>query len=181
MAPCRDQLELIAANAADLQLARRRLADTARQADEALAQVRSEWGVKLRCAASAVADREAAILDLVRDNQPLFARPQSVEFDGVRVGWRKGKGKLVLPESEILMKRIGNVLTRAQKAAVVKVKVSVLKGPLAKLPGEILKRLGVDVIGGNQEPFVSYPPSDAEKQVQWWLNPLAKSDEEAEA
>lgn len=143
------------------------------RADEKLAEVRERHAEKLKAAAANVALLEQELLSHVERVPGLFKKPQSIEIDGVRAGWRKGKGRLELPETDKLLKRIGEVLTRAQKQAVVKVKVTVLKGQLARLPGEILKRLGINVTAAGQEPFISYPKSGLEKQVDWWLKPLA--------
>jgi hypothetical protein len=56
------------------------------------------------------------------------------------------------------------------------VKKSVLKGPLAKLSAEILKKLGVNVTAAGNEAFVSYPKSDLDKLVDWWLKPQAEAE-----
>lgn len=163
--------------ARELAAARRTLEQELQRAEVRLSKVRLESVDRLRDAAKAVRTEEAALLMLVERAAPLFKRPQSIEIDGVRVGWRKGKGRLELPPKEDLIKKITDVLTAAQKKSVLKVKTSVLKGPLAKLPGEILKKLGVSVTGAGQEPFVTYPATDTEKLIDWWLNPSASSAE----
>lgn len=166
--------------ATDLAMAMRTLDAELHRADTKLAKVREECADRLKEAATAVATKEADLLILVRRAEPLFKRPQSVEFDGVKVGWRKGKGRLELPEAGVLVKRITDQLTPAQRKSVLKVKVSVLKGGLAKLSGEILKKLGVTLTAAGAEPFVTYPKSATEKLVDWWLKPLpaASADED---
>ena len=143
------------------------------RAEAKLAAVRDQHAEKLKAAAARVQSLEAELISLVHRVPHLFKKPQSLEINGVRTGWRKGKGRLELPDTDKLIKRIGEVLTRAQQQAVVKVKVTVLRGQLARLPGEILKKLGVNLTAAGQEPFISYPKSDLEKQVDWWLKPIA--------
>lgn len=162
-------IELTAKRLAD---AKRVLESELQRADQKLAKVREECGERLKAAALAVSSQEAELRDLARRAPALFQKPQSVEFDGVRVGWRKGKGRLELPAADVLIKRINAQLTLKQKQSVLKVKITVLKGPLAKLSGEILKKLGVNLTAAAQEPFVSYPKSATEKLVDWWLKPL---------
>lgn len=160
--------------------ARAELAATIRDADTALATVRTKWGDRLRTAAATAAECEADLLKLAKGNQALFTKPQSIEHQGVRVGWRKGKGRLELPDIKLMMKRMAKLLTKPQRAAVIKVEVKVLKGPLARLSGEILQKLGVNTVGAGPEPFVSFPKSDIEKLVDWWLKPIAVSASEEE-
>lgn len=166
--------------AADLATVRRTLDAELQRADTKLAKVREECADRLKEAATAVAIKEAELLGLVREAEPLFRRPQSVDFDGVKVGWRKSKGRLELPEKDALVKRIEDQLTPAQRKSVLKVKVSVLKGGLSKLSGDILKKLGVTLTGAGPEPFVSFPKSATEKLVDWGLKPLpaASADED---
>jgi hypothetical protein len=164
----------------DLAAARRALEQELQRAEARLSKVRLESVDRLRNAVEAVRIHETSLLMLVERAAPLFRRPQSIEIEGVRVGWRKGKGRLELPPKEDLIKKIADVLTAAQKKTVLQVKTSVLKGALAKLPGEILKKLGVSVTGAGQEPFVTYPATETEKLVAWWLNPSSGSLTDAE-
>lgn len=172
-----DAIEFAARELAD---ERRCLEGDVRMASAALDQVRAEWLVKLRDRATKVGELEDALLREVDRCPDLFKRPQSVEFDGVRVGWRKGKGRLELGDMDKLVARIRKQLTKAQQIAVLKVKVTVLKGPLGKLPAELLKKLGIDTTGAGSEPFFSYPKSDLQKLVDWWLKPVAASADEEE-
>lgn len=160
--------------------AKRTLESELQRADAKLAKVREEYNERLKAAAIDVSLCEEDLLGLVRRAEPLFKRPQSVEFDSVKVGWRKSKGRLELPEKDVLVKRIDDQLTPAQRKSVLKVKISVLKGGLSKLSGDILKRLGVTLTGAGPEPFVSFPKSATEKLVDWWLKPLpaASADED---
>lgn len=166
------EMSVIEATAKELADARRTLEAELQRADAKLAKVREEFGDRLKTAALAVSEREDELISLVRRAPALFVKPQSVEFSGVKTGWRKGKGRLELPEIELLQKRIEDQLTAAQRKSILKVKVTVLKAQLAKLPGEILKKLGVNTYAAGQEPFVTYPKSATEKLVDWWLKPL---------
>lgn len=171
-------MEEIERKAGELRLARHKLEESVTTAQDALSKVLAKWCDPLREQATMVVVLEQHLVELVGKSPELFKRPQSVEFDGVRVGWRKGKGRLELGDIDKLIERIRAKLTRHQQAAVLKVKTSVLKGPLGKLPAELLKKLGIDTKGAGNEPFVSYPKSDAEKLVDWWLKPAAASDGE---
>jgi|GEM_PF-4800158 len=174
------EMDLIETGAKALADARLRLAKEILRAEAKLLAVREDFERPLKEAATAVLTQQAELLSLVDRAPALFKRPQSIEFHGVRVGWRKGKGRLELPETETLIKRIVDQLTQSQRKTVLKVKTTVLKGGLAKLSGEILKKLGINVTAAGSEAFVSFPKSDAEKHVDWWLKPVAASADEEE-
>lgn len=170
-------IETAAKSLADARLA---LAKEVLRAETRLAAVREEFGDRLRDAAATVQTHQAELLVLVDRAPSLFKRPQSVEFHGVRVGWRKGKGRLELPETEALIRRIYDQLTAPQRKTVLKVKTTVLKAGLSKLSGEILKKLGINVTAAGSEAFVTFPKSDTEKLVDWWVKPVAASADDEE-
>lgn len=168
--------------AKELATARQTLQADLLLANQALTLIHAQHADKLRTGAKRVAELEGQLLDYVDLSPDLFEKPQSVEFDGVRFGWRKGKGQIVLPKPVQAMKRlIGRIrlkLTKRQQEAVLKVEVKVLKGPLGKLDGDTLKKLGIKIEGTDLAPFVTYPESDFDKAVKWWLKPLGAADDE---
>jgi len=171
-------LDAIEQAAVTLARHRRALEEELQAADEKLAKVRLACAERLRQKVTDTAKAELALIRLVERAPQLFVRPQSMEFDGVKVGWRKGKGRLELPDQELLIKRAEDVLTPAQRKTVFKVKTTVLKGGLAKLSGDLLKKLGCTLTAAGQEAFVTYPKTPIDKLVDWWLKPLPAADGE---
>jgi len=157
---------------------RRALEAELQAAEEKLARVRQASAERLRQKVIDTAKSEAALIRLVERSPQLFVRPQSMEFDGVKVGWRKGKGRLELPETEKLIQRAEDLLTPAQRKSVLRVRTTVLKGGLAKLSGDLLKKLGVTLTAAGPEAFVTYSKSSVEKMVDWWLKPLPAANGE---
>ena len=180
--PKKLEMDVMERCAKELATARQTLQSDLLQANQALMLVHAQHADKLRTGAKRVAELEEELLDYVDRSPDLFEKPQSMEFDGVRFGWRKGKGQIVLPKPVLAMKRlIGRIrlkLTKRQQEAVLKVEVKVLKGPLGKLDGDTLKRLGIKIEGADLAPFVTYPESDFDKAVGWWLKPLGAAEEE---
>lgn len=174
------ELEVIESTAKELGRQRKELSGDLALAAAELDQVRAKWADVLRPRSQRVAELETQLLDFVDRTPSLFKKPQSLEVDGVRFGVRKGKGSLQLPDQKQLLKRMGRVLTKAQRAAIIKVKVSILKGPLSRLSGDLLKRLGVDVNGAGNEAFVSYPKSNLQKLVDWWMKPIGDDGDDEE-
>lgn len=170
--------------AKELAVHRAQLAQAVAQADEELRRVKDTWCEPLKKYSAKVAELEDELLEMVEDCPDLFDKPQSQEFDGVRFGWRKGKGTIVLPKAGAALKKlIGRIrlkLKKAQRDAVLKVEVKVLKGPLARLDGDTLKKLGVKIEGADLAPFVSYPESDIEKSVAFWKKLAGAAADEAE-
>lgn len=159
---------------------RRLLAGHLAEANAELAELMAKWAEPLKIGAAAVDDSERKLIDYIEHAPQLFVRPQSVEVDGVRFGIRKGKGRLEYADEAKLIARIEKQLTRGQRGPVLKITKRVLKGPLAKLSADILKRLGVNVRAAGPEAFVSYPKSKLQKRVDWWLKPAGADDDGGE-
>ncbi len=174
------EMAVLEQKAREVGVARHLLSVSLAKANAELVKVREKYAEPLLKLAEDFKAKEAELEELVGKSPALFEKPQSQEIAGVRFGWRKGKGRLELPETEKLLKKIGEVLTKAQQKSVVKVKVTILKGALARLSGDLLKKLGVDVTGAGPEPFVSFPKSPLAKQVDWWLKPIEQAGEEEE-
>lgn len=156
------------------------LADDLASANAELAALMEKWAESLKISAAAVDESERTLIGYVEMAPQLFVKPQSVEIDGVRYGMRKGKGRLEYADEKKLIDRIEKQLTRGQRGPVLKITKKVLKGPLAKLSADILKRLGVNVKAAGNEAFVSYPKSKLQKQVDWWLKPAADDADDGE-
>ncbi len=174
------EMAVLEQKAREVGVARHTLSVSLGKANAELAKVREKHAEVLRDLTADFKAKQTELEELVGKAPALFDKPQSQEISGVKFGWRKGKGRLVLPEADKLLKKIGEVLTRSQKESVVKVKVTILKGALAKLSGDLLKKLGIDVVGAGPEPFVSFPKSPLAKQVDWWLKPIDQADDEDE-
>jgi hypothetical protein len=151
------------------------------EANAELGALMAKWGEQLKSDAAQVDESERALIGYVEMAPQLFDKPQSIEIDGVRFGLRKGKGRLEYRDEDKLIRRIERELTRHQRLQVLKVTKKVLKGPLAKLPATLLKKLGVNLSAAGTEPFISYPKSNLEKLVEWWLKPPAASDDNDKA
>lgn len=156
------------------------LADDLASANAELAALMEKWAEPLKTSAAAVDESERTLIGYIEMAPQMFARPQSVEIDGVRFGLRKGKGRLEYADEAKLIQRIEKQLTRGQRGPVLKITKKVLKGPLAKLSADILKRLGVNVKAAGTEAFVSYPKSKLQKRVDWWLKPPAEEADDEE-
>ena len=153
------------------------LADVLASASAELSELTGKWGDKLKEAAAAVDESERTLVGYVEMAPFLFVRPQSIEVDGVRFGLRKGKGRLEYADEKKLIDRIERQLTKGQRGPLLKITKKVLKGPLARLSADVLKRLGVNVKAAGTEAFVGYPKSDLEKRIEWWLKPHTDSGE----
>ena len=91
--------EYAAANAATL-----RLADDLKAA---IAAICAKQVGKIKTAAQAAAVERETLMSLLADAADLFASPRrSLTVDGVRVGWKKERGKVVITDEAAVVQRI---------------------------------------------------------------------------
>jgi hypothetical protein len=155
----------IAAGAKLVSETRDRLGDLARAYDKALAAVRDEHTPGVKTVIEELRGQYDALLDLVRAAPDLFVRPKSIELSGLKLGFRRNKGRVEFADPAKLERRLRalqglKVISKDTVEGIVTVKVKVSKAALAKLDGNILKRLGVDVVAGQDGPFAQ--PVDGE-------------------
>jgi hypothetical protein len=106
--------------ASELARARRLLADRLADGNRELAAVMARRRAEIKASVEAVAGLEEELIGRVDDNPDLFKRPQSIEVDGVRFGWRKGKGRIEYADEAKLIERIEDKLTKAQRESVLR-------------------------------------------------------------
>ncbi len=92
-------------------------------------------------AAIAGGDLKAA----VEESPELFTRPRTRVLHGIKVGFTKGKGKVVWDDEARVIERIRKLLPESQAELLIRVRESVHKPGLYDLTTADLKRLGVRI------------------------------------
>lgn len=80
----------------------------------------------------------------VEASPDLFDKPRTRVLHGVKVGWQKARGKLVIADAENTVALIEKLLPD-QVGVLVKIAKSPIRSALQQLPARDLKRLGVAV------------------------------------
>ena len=115
----------------------------------------------------------------VEASADLFQKPKSRLLHGIRLGFAKAKGKLVIDDEATVVRLIRRHLPN-RFADLVKVTEKPLKDPLSRLTGDELKKLGVRVESDTDEAFVKPADSEIDKLVDALLD-SAEAKAEASA
>ena len=139
--------EYAAANAATLRLAEALKA--------AIAAVCAAHVGKIKTAAQAAAVERETLMALLADAADLFAAPRrSLTVDGVRVGWKKERGKVVITDEAATVQRIRERLPEDQAELLIRRVEKVHKPGVFDLTAADLKRLGIKIEDDADAPFI---------------------------
>lgn len=161
-----DRIEVLAKRYAD---DRALLEERAAALEDELRAVRRRHIRGLRNAANRVRASGDNLLAVIDAHRELFRRPRSRTLHGLRVGIRKGKGRLDFLDRDQVVRLIRRRLPdRAEE--LIKVEEKPIKEALARLPADELRRIGVTVVEAGDEVFISAGASDIDKMVDAWLS-----------
>ncbi|MFP4596501.1 host-nuclease inhibitor Gam family protein [Ralstonia sp.] len=139
--------------------ARADLADLVSEMRTEQEAVKKRYITAIRKAVAKAQQRRDELYIDVEVSPELFKRPKSRVLHGIRVGWRKAKGKLSFPDSQKLVDRIKKMLPE-RAGDLVKVEEKPIRAELNKLDAGTLKKLGVEVQADQEQPIVE--PTDNE-------------------
>lgn len=123
---------------------------------------------QLKAAVATAKAKHAAAGALLQESPELFIRPRSYVFHGVKLGYQKEKGELVIENEEKTVKLIKKhfpdkadlLITTVEKAS---------KKALGQMTGDDLKKLGVEVAADTDVIFVKDTAADVDKLVAAFL------------
>jgi hypothetical protein len=133
--------------------------------------------VAIRGRAESCALMKSTLLALVRDHPELFDRPRTRVVEGIRIGFRKAKGRLEIADEARSIALIRRHLAEISET-LVKVKESLVKAALARLPAADLRRVGVTLVETGDEPVVEPTAGELEKLVDALLDDGAGEEDE---
>lgn len=124
--------------------------------------------------AAARGELEAAIAA----NPDAFVRPRTLVIEGVRIGFTRQKGRLVIADRERLLALIRRHFPE-QAAVLIKTTEAPVRAALARLPPSDLERLGVTVEDTGDAVVIKPTDGDVEKVVEALLEDARRSGGEA--
>ena len=158
-----------AANAATL-----RLADDLKAA---IATVCAAHVGKIKTAAGAAAVERETLMALLADAADLFVAPRrSLTVDGVRVGWKKERGKVVITDEAAVVKRIEDRLPADQAELLIRRTAKVHKPGVFDLTAADLKRLGIQIEADSDAPFIKDVEVPIDKLVAGLMDEFAEQN-----
>ncbi|MXZ81638.1 MAG: hypothetical protein F4Z15_09875 [Gammaproteobacteria bacterium] len=118
--------------------------------------------LKRRIALTAAA--KEALHSLIEEAEHLFRRPRTVAVDGIKIGYRKQPGQLVIRDAGRTINLIRKHLPGISDQLVV-IKKSLNRAELRKLPAADLARVGVSLESDTDEVVIRAASSDLDKLV----------------
>lgn len=135
----------------------------------------------IKSAVEDVAARRSELSAVIDSGRELFEKPRTRVFHGVKVGLKKGVGKLEIADEQQTLKAIKRLFPDAAET-LIKTTEKPSRDALANLPVNDLKKLGVTV-GDDTDAIVIAPAaSDVDNVVSALLRGMAdEAEQEAKA
>jgi hypothetical protein len=132
----------------------------------------------LRALAGDTASMRGILADAIEASEALFAKPRTRILAGIKVGFRKKKGKVAMRDEVKTIERIKRELPAKQAHLMIRVRESVDRNLVGDLTAADLKRLGIEVTADTDE-VVIQPPNAAIAKAAAKLIKDAERDREA--
>jgi hypothetical protein len=129
----------------------------------------------IKQAVKVAAEKQSLLKAALEESPELFTKPRSVIFHGVKIGYQKGKGEIVIENPEQTIKLIKRNFPD-EWTLYIEVKEKPMPSTLKNLSVADLKKIGVTVIETGDQIVIKTTDSEIDKLV----NALLK-DEEMEA
>ena len=155
--------------------AREALADRVRGLEDEVEAVKRRKMTGIRNAVNSVLEKQSELKAALEDSRPLFIRPKTILFHGVKVGFQKSKGKTSWNDEKMVTKLIKKHLPD-QAEVLIKTTEKPIKKALANLPAADLKRIGVTVGETGDQVVIESTDSEIDK----FVDALLKEDEAKE-
>jgi hypothetical protein len=118
----------------------------------------------IKQAVARAAEDKAALAALIDGSRPLFDKPKTVIFDGVKVGLQKSKGRIEWDDDEHVVRLIRRHFPE-QFDTLVKTTEKPLKTPMTQLTVAELRKIGCEVEEAGEVVTIKPVDSDVDKIV----------------
>jgi phage host-nuclease inhibitor protein Gam len=162
-------LEAIEQLTKDYAAARARLEDHVGDLQKAIEAIKARRAKRLKALIGETVEAEAILRAMIEDCPECFKRPKAHVFNGIKVGYKKGKGSLTWKNLNSVISRIRTHLPRMAET-LIRTKYEPDKQALGKLTGDELKKIGVKV--GDDSDVVLIKP--VEGAMEKTVNALIK-------
>lgn len=130
---------------------------------------------KLRKAVASATETGDALLSLVAESAELFQKPKSAILHGIKLGFKKEKGKITIADEDQVIKLIRKHLPELADVLIVTTEKP-SKEAMNKLDVAQLKKIGATVTCDSDVAFISDPSSDIDKIVNALLKGVAEEE-----
>lgn len=161
--------------------ARARLSGRVQALQAEIGRLRAEHLNGIRAAVREAADAHDALHSLVEARPDCFLRPKTITIAGVRVGYMKQKGQVVIDDEAAVIGRIRKLLPDAQAELLIRTRESVHKPAVYDLTVTDLKRLGITVTDDADAVIIKPVDTEVDKLVNALLAEAERSATEVAA
>lgn len=120
---------------------------------------------KLKKAVALAKEREAELAGMLEQSTELFVKPKTVVFHGVKVGFKKAKGKIEFDDADQVVKLIRKHFPE-QADILINTTELPAKQALEQLTAAELKRLGITVVESGDQVVIKDTTSEVDKMVE---------------
>jgi hypothetical protein len=145
-----------------------------------LEELKREHIEAIKQAAADTANAKGALEALIDDSRHLFAKPKSIIISGIRVGLKKGSGKVEYEDEALVIKRLKKLFSLDHQETYIKTTEKVKKKALEDLDAATLKKLGVTIEGNGEVVLIKMVASDVDKIVAAMLKGADAGEDELE-
>lgn len=142
--------------AANLAKRRAELADLVAVIDNEQRAVLAKHRADLRAAYGKTAGAQAALQAVVQEHPECFVKPRTLVLHGVKFGFQKGAGRLMINDEAKTITLIRKQLDEAQAAILIKVVESINKKAAGNLTASELKKIGMHIEEAGDRVVLSY-------------------------
>lgn len=148
-----------------------RLRDVLAQLNDAIEEAKRTNLPMIRRQVAATKASRHLLAEMVRDHPHLFQRPKTREMHGIRVGYRKGRDRVLWPEEAELVRRVRAVLGPKTARALIEVRERVNR---AAVTPDIRAQLDIAVAKGDDQLLVEPLDGEVDKLIGALLGDLVK-------
>jgi hypothetical protein len=156
---------------------RAELAQHVGELEAELAAAKRKHIARIKLAAAAATDAQARLRAAIEAAPHLFVQPRTFTLHGIKLGYQKGKGRLVFDEAQVI-ERITKHYPELVETAV-RQKLELVKDALKNLDAKTLAKLGCTIEAAGDMVVIKTADNDIDKLVAALLDEGAKTVEEA--
>jgi hypothetical protein len=156
----------------DFSDARAKVSERVHSYEAELAELKKKHLRGIKLAVGSAADKENALKAAIEVSPTLFESPRTFTMHGVRFGLQKQQGSLEYDDEDKVIVLIKKFFPE-KEALLIKPEEKLLKKSLATLSAAELKKLGVEIKGSGDAPFIKSTDSEIDKMVDALLEDAA--------
>jgi len=169
-------LQTINALAHTLSKQRESLAAVAREIETARRAIIDKHRARLRLATNAAVAAQNDLANAISAHPELFEKPRTFVIDGLKIGYQKGKGKVLIADESKTIELIRKHLDEDAAATLIKTAESVIKKAACNLDAATLKRLGIEIADAGDEVVIAPVDSALDKLLDRLLEEAGKEE-----